>query len=104
MSPCAVSSAVEHYNDTVGVTGSNPVPRTIFLFAELICEVVVNTSMLTTIIATTILLGQRRPIVNLVVGQNAPDFELKYLGKNEKFKLSSNFGKRPTVLIFGSYT
>jgi hypothetical protein len=28
----AVSSAVEHYTDTVGVTGSNPVPRTICHF------------------------------------------------------------------------
>jgi hypothetical protein len=28
---CAVSSAVEHYLDMVGVTGSIPVPRTIFL-------------------------------------------------------------------------
>ena len=27
----AVSSAVEHHLDTVGVTGSNPVSRTIFL-------------------------------------------------------------------------
>ena len=27
--PRAVSSVVEHYNDTVGVTGSSPVPRTI---------------------------------------------------------------------------
>jgi hypothetical protein len=26
----AVSSVVEHYLDTVGVTGSNPVSRTIF--------------------------------------------------------------------------
>src|SRR5450756_821278 len=26
---CAVSSVVEHYLDTVGVTGSNPVPRAI---------------------------------------------------------------------------
>lgn len=32
LSPCAVSSAVEHYNDTVGVTGSNPVLRTINYF------------------------------------------------------------------------
>jgi len=29
---CAVSSVVEHYLDTVGVTGSNPVSRTIFQF------------------------------------------------------------------------
>src|SRR5437868_12766362 len=28
--PCAVSSVVEHYLDTVGVRGSNPLPRTIF--------------------------------------------------------------------------
>ena len=33
-SECAVSSVVEHYLDTVGVTGSNPVSRTIsFLHA-----------------------------------------------------------------------
>ena len=31
---CAVSSVVEHYLDTVGVTGSNPVSRTIFLFSR----------------------------------------------------------------------
>ena len=28
--PCAVSSVVEHHLDTVGVTGSKPVSRTIF--------------------------------------------------------------------------
>ena len=32
----AVSSVVEHYLDTVGVTGSNPVLRTIFLRVFLI--------------------------------------------------------------------
>ena len=31
----AVSSVVEHYLDTVGVTGSNPVSRTIFFSASL---------------------------------------------------------------------
>ena len=31
---CAVSSVVEHYIDTVGVTGSNPVSRTIFLTSQ----------------------------------------------------------------------
>ena len=35
---CAVSSVVEHYLDTVGVTGSNPVSRTILLF---ICKTTV---------------------------------------------------------------
>jgi hypothetical protein len=32
---CAVSSVVEHYLDTVGVTGSKPVSRTIFRPANL---------------------------------------------------------------------
>jgi hypothetical protein len=31
LADCAVSSVVEHHLDTVGVTGSNPVSRTIFL-------------------------------------------------------------------------
>ena len=31
----AVSSVVEHYNDTVGVTGSSPVPPTIFSGSKL---------------------------------------------------------------------
>src|SRR5207237_1977682 len=32
---CAVSSVVEHYLDTVGVTGSNPVSRTIITLRSL---------------------------------------------------------------------
>ena len=32
LADCAVSSVVEHYLDTVGVTGSNPVSRTILQF------------------------------------------------------------------------
>ena len=35
---CAVSSVVEHYLDTVGVTGSNPVSRTIPLPLVFRCE------------------------------------------------------------------
>jgi hypothetical protein len=38
------------------------------------------------------------------VGEQAPDFELKFLDSKESFKLSDNFGKRPTVLIFHSFT
>jgi hypothetical protein len=38
------------------------------------------------------------------VGDAAPDFELKLLESRETFKLSGNFGKRPTVLIFHSFT
>ncbi len=41
---------------------------------------------------------------NLKVGDIAPNFKLKYLGKSEYFELNSNFSKRATVLIFGSYT
>jgi len=38
------------------------------------------------------------------IGDQAPDFELKFLDAKETFKLSDNFGKRPTVLIFHSFT
>lgn len=40
----------------------------------------------------------------LKTGDQAPDFELKFLDGKEKFKLSDNFGKRSTVLIFHSFT
>lgn len=38
------------------------------------------------------------------IGDPAPDFELKFLDAKDTFKLSDNFGKRPTVLIFHSFT
>ena len=38
------------------------------------------------------------------IGDLAPSFELKVLDSKETFKLSDNFGKRPTVLIFHSFT
>lgn len=38
------------------------------------------------------------------LGKPAPDFEIAALDGKSKFKLSDNFGKKPTVLIFGSYT
>ncbi|GIV02294.1 MAG: hypothetical protein KatS3mg015_1124 [Fimbriimonadales bacterium] len=47
--------------------------------------------------------GQGRP-PELKVGDPAPDFKLKWLHEDKTFQLSSNFGKKPTVLIFGSYT
>jgi hypothetical protein len=47
----------------------------------------------------------QRPVQGaLQAGDKAPDFNLKLLDKDASFKLSSNFGKRPTFLIFGSYT
>src|SRR5262245_11614730 len=38
------------------------------------------------------------------VGDQAPDFELTFLDSQETFHLNENFGKRPTVLIFHSFT
>jgi hypothetical protein len=38
------------------------------------------------------------------IGDLAPNFELKYLDSEQTFKLSENFGKRATVLIFHSFT
>ena len=38
------------------------------------------------------------------VGDDAPDFELKVLGKDEKIKLSSFKNKKPVVLVLSSYT
>jgi hypothetical protein len=38
------------------------------------------------------------------IGDQAPDFELKFLDGKDKFKLSDNFDRRPTVLIFHSFT
>ena len=38
------------------------------------------------------------------VGDAAPDFDLKSVDGNSKYRLSSMRGQRPVVLIFGSYT
>src|SRR5690349_8130631 len=38
------------------------------------------------------------------IGDKALDFELRFLDSKETFKLSNNFDKRPTVLIFHSFT
>jgi hypothetical protein len=40
----------------------------------------------------------------LDVGDSAPNFRLKQLGRDEWFELKAHLGKRPIVLIFGSYT
>ena len=47
---------------------------------------------------------QRRPDVRLKEGDKAPNFKLNILHSEKTFELKSNFGERPTVLIFGSYT
>lgn len=45
------------------------------------------------------------PVVrDLKVGDQAPPFELEYLNKKKTFKLRDQLNKKPTVLIFGSYT
>lgn len=38
------------------------------------------------------------------VGTEAPDFTLKEMESKQSFTLSSMKGKKPVVLIFGSYT
>ena len=40
----------------------------------------------------------------LKVGDKAPDVKLEFLSDGKMYDLKKNFGKRPTVLIFGSYT
>ena len=42
--------------------------------------------------------------VNLKVGQMAPDFALKTKEQDKTVTLSSFRGKKPVVLVFGSYT
>ena len=40
----------------------------------------------------------------LRVGDPAPDFDLERQDKTGRVKLSSHFGERPVILVFGSYT
>lgn len=47
---------------------------------------------------------QQRRGQGITEGQPAVDFTLKLLKSDKSFTLSANFGKQPTVLIFGSYT
>ncbi|MDF1667720.1 MAG: hypothetical protein P1V97_38640 [Planctomycetota bacterium] len=46
----------------------------------------------------------RREDGTLKEGQKAPDFNLKKVDTKKKGKLSTFRGKKPVVLIFGSYT
>ena len=48
--------------------------------------------------------GPHRITAPQQAGQPAPDFQLTTLDSSQTFRLSSNFGVRPTVLVFGSYT
>lgn len=53
----------------------------------------------------TLQVAAQRPRDNSpALGSLAPEFTAKHLGRDETFSLKSNFGKVPTVLIFGSYT
>ena len=45
-----------------------------------------------------------RKVSGPAVGQDAPDFDLKALHEEKTVKLSSFRGKKPVVLVFGSYT
>ena len=42
--------------------------------------------------------------INPITDYTGKNFELKFLDSKETFKLKDNFGKRPTVLIFHSFT
>lgn len=48
--------------------------------------------------------GDLRRVDTVMVGDRAPDFRLKTLDGQRTIRLSAFRGKRPVVLIFGSYT
>lgn len=63
-----------------------------------------TTSLVFAFVTLAAFQGGQQSGPELKVGDPAPDFTLKLLKEDKAFKLSDNFGKRPTVLIFGSYT
>jgi hypothetical protein len=48
--------------------------------------------------------GDQRAQTNLRVGDTAPDFKLKTKDGDRDVQLASFRGKKPVVLVFGSYT
>ena len=48
--------------------------------------------------------GDLRAQTNLRVGDTAPDFKLKNKEGDREVQLASFRGKKPVVLVFGSYT
>lgn len=48
--------------------------------------------------------GERPQEGQLQPGDEAPNFKLKRLNADEEVELASFRGKRPVVLVFGSYT
>lgn len=48
--------------------------------------------------------GERPQEGKLQPGDEAPNFRLKRLNADEEVELASFRGKRPVVLVFGSYT
>jgi len=48
--------------------------------------------------------GRGGPDNSLIVGEVAPDFKIKSLDGKTETQLTSFKGKKPVVLIFGSYT
>lgn len=48
--------------------------------------------------------GDLRAQTNLRVGDTAPDFKLKTKDGDREVQLASFRGKKPVVLVFGSYT
>ncbi|MEX2244008.1 MAG: hypothetical protein WD716_09215 [Fimbriimonadaceae bacterium] len=54
--------------------------------------------------ASGLSLGQRPAQGTLKVGDKAPTFKLDFLKDDKEYDLAANVGKKPTVLVFGSYT
>ena len=50
------------------------------------------------------LAGDLRRVDTVTVGDEAPDFKLKTVDDRRSVRLSAYKGKRPVVLVFGSYT
>jgi len=78
------------------------------MFMKILPSLVLATACL---FATSALQAQRpgkskdmRISTNLKVGDTAPDFRLKMNDGSREVQLSSFRGKRPVVLVFGSYT
>ena len=48
--------------------------------------------------------GETKRTPGVEQGAVAPDFTLRVLNSDETVQLSQRIGKRPVVLVFGSYT
>jgi hypothetical protein len=80
--------------------------RRILGMQTLHCDGIVSrvVSITATLILMAVSMAQRPTVGSLRVGDPAPLFKLQSIRGSAAFELKENIGKRPTVLIFGSYT